>query len=632
MSLPLIGSLSLRGRLTLYVTLLSVIPLLTLNALQTRGARRMLEEQIRASLLREAEGVKDLMEATLAEREASLRSWAEDVVVRSALRTGNTQPADALLALLQRRYLSLNGIVLFNDEGHAVSASTPALRDAYAGMHDALRATPWFREARQGRTTGEGVTVEDPVFGVRVLSLAVPVVDPATDTRMGVLLAAFDWAQVDGLVQPALARAHQRKLDSFALTLRRADGAVLFDSRGAAAGGDEGLLAVEAINGTDVKDVADGWRFVALVDPDEAYAPVDGLHTLALLLALGFLVLAVAGAWLLARGITRPVLALRAAVTRIVREGDLTRDVDVEVGDDEVGELAGAFGQLVKQLRETALSLQRGTRVLSETVAELQRASEQQERNVARQATALQETQVTAQEIKQTSLLASEKAEDVLGRASRAEEVGREGEEDIRDSLGGFQSLLEQSKQMTERITQLNERTRQIGGITQTVKDLADQSNMLALNAAIEAARSGEHGKGFGVVAREIRNLADQSIQATERVRDILNDLGGNILSTAKMTEAGHARVEAGVEQVRSSGERLKELATIIQDNAAAVRQIAGAVSQQNAGIAQIFTAVTDLSSMMTDTQQSLAATTRAAKLLREVSGQMQDVARAYRT
>ena len=632
MSLPLLGSLTLRGRLTLYVTLLSVIPLLTLTGLQARGTRQMLEEQIRASLLREAEGVKDLMEATLAEREASLRSWAEDVVVRSALRTGNTQPADALLALLQRRYLTLNGIVLFNNEGHAISASTPALRDAYAGTQDVVLNAAWFREARRGRTTGEGVTAEDPVFGVRVLSLAVPVVDPATDEHMGVLLAAFDWAQVDGMVQPALARARQRALDSFTLELRRADGTVLYDSRGARAGGDAELLAVEAVNGTDIQDVADGWRFVALVHPDEAYAPVDSQRWVTLLMALGFLVLSVAGAWLLARGITRPVLALRAAVTRLVREGDLTKDIDVEAGSDEVGELAGAFSQLVKQLRETVRGLQRGTRVLSETVEELQRASEQQERNVARQATALQETQVTAQEIKQTSLLASEKAEDVLGRASRAEEVGRAGEEDIRDSLGGFQTLLDQSKQMTERIAQLNERTQQIGGITQTVKDLADQSNMLALNAAIEAVRSGEHGKGFGVVAREIRNLADQSIQSTERVRDILNDLGGSILSTAKMTEAGHERVAAGLEQVRSSGERLRELAVIIQDNAAAVRQIAGAVSQQNAGIAQIFTAVTDMSSMMNDTQEGLAATTRAAKLLQEVSGQMQDVARAYRT
>jgi len=631
MSLPLIGTLSLRGRLTLYVTLLSVVPLLTLTWLQTRSARGMLEEQIRASLLREAEGVKDLMEAMLAEREASLRNWAEDPAVRSALRTGNTQPADALLAQLQRRYIPLNGIVLFNSEGHAVSASMPALRDAYADSQDPVRNSAWFREASQGRTTGEGITREDPILGVRVLSLALPVMDPTTDQRLGVLLAAFDWSQVNELVRPSLDRASQRSLKSFALTLRLPDGTVLYDSRGAKAPGDAELLAVTAINDTRVKDVADGWHFVALVDPDEAYAPMDRMGLPALLMASGFLVLSVVGAWLLARGITRPVLALREAVTRIVREGDLTHSLDVEAGEDEVGELADAFSQLVKQLRDTAHSLHRGTRVLSDTVAELQRASEQQERNVARQASALQQTQVTAQEIRQTSLLASEKADDVLDRASRAEEVSQAGEDDIRDSLRGFQSLLDQSRQMTERITQLNERTRQIGGITLTVKDLADQSNMLALNAAIEAARSGEHGKGFGVVAREIRHLADQSIDSTERVRDILTELGNAIISTARMTEAGHARVEAGLEQVRSSGERLKELTTIIQDNASAVRQIAGAVAQQNAGIAQIFSAVTDLSSMMNDTQQSLAATTRAAKLLQEVSGQMQDVARAYR-
>jgi methyl-accepting chemotaxis protein len=632
MQLPRPGSLTLRGRLTLYITLLSVVPLLTLTGLQASSARRVLEEQIRASLLREAEGVKDLMEATLAEREKSARSWAEDVVVRSALRTGNTAQADTLLELLQRRYLSLNGIILFDDEGHAVSASTPALRDTYAGHQGEVLNSAWFREAREGRTTAEGVTAEDPTFGVRVLSLAVPVMDPSTNKRLGVLMAAFDWAQVGELVRPALARAGQRELKSFALTVRRQDGTVLFDSRDDAAAAPQatGLLTVEALNTDEVRDVGDGWRFVALVDPDEAYAPVDRVRLLTLLMAAGFVVLAVAGAWFLARGISEPVLALREAVTRIVREGDLTQELTVKAGTDEVGELAGAFAMLVKQLRETAQSLHKGTRVLSDTVGELNRASELQERNVTRQAAALQQAQVTAQEIKQTSLLASKKADSVLSRASMAEEIGRAGDAAISESVGGFQMLMEQSGQLTQRITQLNERTQQIGGITLTVKDLADQSNVLALNAAIEAARSGEHGKGFGVVAREIRHLADQSIQATEKVRAILGDLGGAIISTAKMTEQGHASVEAGLAQVRSSGDRLKELATLVKENAAIVRQIAGAVNQQNAGISQIFSAVTDLSQMMTETQDSLKATTDAAKLLQEVSEQMQAVARAY--
>jgi methyl-accepting chemotaxis protein len=631
MSPRLLGALSLRGRLTLYVTLLSVVPLLTLNWLQTRNARRMLEEQIHASLLREAEGVKDLLEATLAERESSLRNWAEDSDVRSALRTGNTRSADVLLALLQRRYLTLNGIVLFNDEGHAVSASMPALRDAYAADPELVRRSAWFREARQGRTTGEGVTTEDPILGVRVLSLAVPVIDPASNHRLGVLMAAFDWAQVDELVRPSLTRASQRDLKSFALALRQPDGTVLYDSRGAQGGTDAELLAVSAVNGTDVKDVGDGWRFEALVSPDEAYAPVSRARTEALLLAAGFLALGVAGAWLLARGVTRPVLALRDAVTRLVRGGDLTQAIDVKAGNDEVGELADAFGQLVKQLRDTAHSLHRGTRVLSDTVAELQSAAAQQERNVARQAAALQETQVTAQEIKQTSMLAAQKAESVLSVAERADALAKSGEASIELTMAGLNDIRVQVGEIAQKIVELGERTQQIGGITQTVKDLADQSNMLALNAAIESVRSGEHGKGFGVVAREIRALADQSIQATTRVRELLDDIANSVTAAVRITERGAERMEAGLAQVRNSGQNLRELSSIVQDNAAAVRQIAAAVSQQNVGINQITLAVNDLSKMMDETVARIGSTGEAATTLQIISQQLSSAVKSYR-
>ncbi|NNB86785.1 methyl-accepting chemotaxis protein [Corallococcus exiguus] len=625
----ILPSLTLRGRLLLYMTLVSCVPLLALTGMQDKLMRQQTEAQINTSLRMEAEGFKDLLESTLAEREASAHSWAEDPVLRQALRTKDPTASDAMLSLLQRRYLTLNGIVLFSDDGAAVSASTTALREAYAGSADAVRKAPWFQKAQAGTTTAEGVEAEDPIYSVHVLPLAVPVMDERGQ-RLGVLLAAFDWGQVGELVKPALARAQLRGHATFSLEIQGADGRTLFDTR-QGEHDDSGRVGVVAVNGSEVRDVGDGWRFIAQVDPAEAYAPLNGMRRLVLGLAALFVASVGLGSWVLARGITRPLRALGEVVRRVVKEGDLTQEMEVKAGRDEVGELTQAFAQMMKNLRETATSLQEGTHVLSETVAELNLASEVQERNVARQAAALQETQVTAQEIKQTSLLAAEKAETVLGVASRAEEVGRAGEVAIRDSLGGFQGLHEQSGEMAMRIVQLNERTQQIGGITQTVKDLADQSNMLALNAAIEAVRSGEHGKGFSVVAREIRNLADQSIQATEKVRDILGDLGHAIISTAKMTEQSHSSVAEGLEQVRTSGEHLKELATIVQDNAAAARQIAGAVNQQNAGIAQIFSAVTDLSSMMTETQTSLKSTTGAAKRLQEVASQMEGVARAYR-
>jgi methyl-accepting chemotaxis protein len=109
-----------------------------------------------------------------------------------------------------------------------------------------------------------------------------------------------------------------------------------------------------------------------------------------------------------------------------------------------------------------------------------------------------------------------------------------------------------------ERIRAVGDSARQIGSITGTVKDLADQSNMLALNAAIEAVRSGEHGKGFAVVAREIRSLADQSIAATRRVSEILEALGASIQSAVTISDQGDRAVGDGLVRVQASGENMR--------------------------------------------------------------------------
>ena len=630
MRLPLIGTLKLRGRLTLDVTLLAVVPMVLINGVGSRSTRGLMREQIHEMLLIEAEGLRDLVEASLVERETSVRSWAEDATLKEALLTGSYARSDAVLARLQLRYTTFTGLVLFTEEGRAVSASTPALRDSFWGQEASVRETPWFKAAQQGRFTSETLLEEDPVFGMRVLHLATPVMASRGGRRLGVLLAAYDWGQVGEVVKAALERARSRGHESFALEVRTPSGALLFDSRGQEARRISDAVSVEAVDGPDFRDVGDGWRFRALADPREIYAPVDRLKGVVVGVTVGVVLLIVVAALLLSRGITQPITRLNAAVRRIVQEGDLTQTLEVR-STDEVGELAESFSQMVDNLRASTRSLQSGTRVLTDTVAELTRTAEQQEQNLTHQATALQQTQVTAEEIKQTSLVAADRATAVLQVATRAEELGRSGEQALQTSMVGFQQLSAQVEEMTERISRLNQQAQQIGGITQTVKDLADRSNMLALNAAIEAVRSGEHGKGFSIVAKEIRTLANQSIQATGQVRDILDDITQAIILTVKLSEEGRARMEAGMAQARASGGSIQALSAIVQDNVGAVRQISSAVSQQNAGIEQITNAVTDLSQMMADTMVGLQASQRVTQALREVATQMEEVARTYR-
>ncbi|WP_338863947.1 methyl-accepting chemotaxis protein [Myxococcus stipitatus] len=344
-----------------------------------------------------------------------------------------------------------------------------------------------------------------------------------------------------------------------------------------------------------------------------------------LLVALGVGVAAAFG-----RSIARPMRELTEVTGHIVESGDLTRPIQVKSGD-EVGRLANSFAQMVARLREVTLNLQQAAQALTQSTEHLNTSSTEQAQTISRQAAALQETQVTAQEIKQTSMLAAQKAESVLSVAERADALARSGEAAIEQTMAGLNDIRVQVGEIAQKILELGERTQQIGGITQTVKDLADQSNMLALNAAIESVRSGEHGKGFGVVAREIRALADQSIQATTRVRELLDDIANSVTSAVRITERGAERMESGLAQVRTSGQNLRELSSIVQDNAAAVRQIAAAVSQQNVGINQITLAVNDLSKMMDETVARIGSTGEAATTLQIISEQLSSAVKIYR-
>ncbi len=622
--------LKLQGRITLYVALFAGISIICLTTLGLSFTRSNLEAPLQAALQIESESLRDLVELSLAEREATVSGWAEDSVLRGALLFDTYEKSNAVLARLVKLQPSFRSAALFTDDGRLVSASSPELLQAFQGQEAAVRETAWFKAAQEGRSSADSLTRKDSPLGEQVLPLAAPVYSPLSNARIGVVLGAYDWNQVAQVMKAAIARAQARSQQSFSLEVRRADGGLLFSTRAADAAPIADPVSSVAINGPTLRDVGDGWRFVALADPAEASASMAGAARVALGMMGVLGGLAVLGAWWLARSIARPITALSEAVGRVVRERDLTQTVVVH-SNDEVGELAAAFSQMVAHLRESTTSLQQGTRVLTEAVAELTQAASQQEANLSRQAASLHETQVTALEIRQSSMMAAERSQSVLAVAVRAQEVGSSGEQTVSASVQGFERLHEQVGKVSQSIVALGERTQQIGTITETVKSLADRSNMLALNAAIEAVRSGEHGKGFGVVAREIRHLADQSIKSTGQVRDLIDDTRLAIQSAVVMFDEGQQQMEKGLAQVRASGNNLQQLSSIIQETANATRQIAGAVGQQNTGITQIFQAISDLSSQMNEALQGVQATTVSALRLQEVAMRMETVATAYK-
>jgi methyl-accepting chemotaxis protein len=339
---------------------------------------------------------------------------------------------------------------------------------------------------------------------------------------------------------------------------------------------------------------------------------------LPLLLVGVFLVgIAALGAWSVAKHLETGANAVRSAIEGLASGNPRFPEW---VTTDEVGDLSQATARAFERLKLLTQTLGESAQQLGTSARELGSSSRHQNETITRQAAALHETHVTAQELKDTSQLASKRAETILQQMVEAEAIAQTGETVLDGSLKGLEEIRTQVAAMAERIRSLDSHTRQIAHITTTVKDLADRSNMLALNAAIEAVRSGEHGKGFGVVAREIRSLADQSIQSTHRVRQLLEDISDSIRTTATMTEQGSDKVGESLEQIRAFGHNMRQLSNLVQNNASSVKQISAAVGQQGTGIEQLFTAVTALTEMMEETINRIRTTDQSINVVSDVA------------
>ncbi|AKQ70702.1 methyl-accepting chemotaxis protein [Myxococcus hansupus] len=369
-------------------------------------------------------------------------------------------------------------------------------------------------------------------------------------------------------------------------------------------------------------DTASAERVQATVRPLEAelIQPVVILGGYA---ALGSILTAAWAARRLARGARAVGDSLEALV-----EGRATPPQ--WVSSDEVGDLAASTWQLYQQLQDLPRSLRTSAGDLADAGQRLSQASAQQNQTLSRQAAALHQARATAQEIQQASHVTHSRATSILQVAERAAAVGKLGEESLAGTEKGLASIRDIAAGLHEQMLDLEQRAREVGRVSEVVKSLADQSHMLAINAAIEATRAGEHGKGFGVVARQMRDLADQSIRATNQVRGLLETMATATQQASAMSDQGAEGVAEALEPLRHSGERLRELAGLSKESAAAVRQITEAVSQQHAGVDQLFAAVRELDELTTDTLRHLDTTQQAATAVSHATGQVTQLAQRY--
>lgn len=320
-----------------------------------------------------------------------------------------------------------------------------------------------------------------------------------------------------------------------------------------------------------------------------------------------------------------------ADAARLVMSGDLTVKLTAQERADEIGILMEVFGQMLQSLREITRQISSGAQVLVSSTGEILVSTTQVAASSAETATAISETSATVEEVKQTAQLAEKKARQVSESTQHTAKVSQSGRKSVEESIEAMQRIQEQMESIAERIVRLSEQGQAIGEIITTVSDLAEQSNLLAVNAAIEAAKAGEQGMGFAVVAQEVRSLAAQSKQATAQVRSILGDIQKATSAAVMATEQGSKAVEAGVKLSGEVGESIGLLAESISESAQAAMQIAASAQQQLVGMDQVAMAMQKIGQASAQNTMSTKQTEGAAKEMHELGLKLKQVVEQYR-
>ena len=298
------------------------------------------------------------------------------------------------------------------------------------------------------------------------------------------------------------------------------------------------------------------------------------------LLILG-MVIGFGGGSLLSTSITRALNTTVEAMTDIAHgEGDLTRRMQVR-GQDELAQLATGFNSFVEKIQDTILHVSTSTETLTAAADRMMTISDETTQGVQTQRSEIEKVVSGMSAMTTTVDNVSQHVESATEITERTDEQSREGRRVVGATISSIEKLASGVEQAADVIQHLEGDSENIGSVLEVISGIAEQTNLLALNAAIEAARAGEQGRGFAVVADEVRNLAARTQSSTEEIRQMIEKLQTGSREAVAVMEQGRKQARESVEQAGLAGQALEAIASAVDEITAMNRQIADAAHQQ---------------------------------------------------
>ncbi|WP_269533256.1 methyl-accepting chemotaxis protein [Chitinimonas sp. BJYL2] len=338
--------------------------------------------------------------------------------------------------------------------------------------------------------------------------------------------------------------------------------------------------------------------------------------------------LAVVLSFFIVRGIAGQLYRLSGTIREIQRDLDFTRRVGVD-GNDEVSETARAFNSLAESVQGVLKSADRTSGQLINMVQDLT-ASAQQVSDGSRQQSDAASSMAAAVEQLSTSIShLADSAREAMTHSVEAEHHAEDGGKVIENAVREMTAIAVVIKDAAAAIQQLDQRSAEIGSIVQVIREVADQTNLLALNAAIEAARAGEQGRGFAVVADEVRKLAERTTAATSEIATKIAGIQQSAQQSVVTMSGAVQRVAIGVDLAQAAGQTVGTITSDAHLVEGQVQTITSALKEQDQAGHQIAAAVEQIANMVERNSTAAAQTSAHANELATIAGAMrQEIAR----
>src|SRR5215469_7824317 len=334
-------------------------------------------------------------------------------------------------------------------------------------------------------------------------------------------------------------------------------------------------------------------------------------------------------------GDTQDAAALQAQIEKLLQEvsavGDGDLRVQAEVTPDTLGVLADSFnymieelGKVVGRVQSTTLQVTTATRRILDRSAELAQASEQQEGQIAQTTEAVEALATFIQATARNAQMSAETAQEALRNA-------RGGEQSVRQSIDGMMVIRENVQETSKKIKRLGERSQEIGEIVRLIEDIADQTNLLALNAAIQSAMAGDQGRGFSVVADEIRTLAERSSEATKRIATIVKSIQGDTYDAVVAMEESTQEVVQGSRLADEAGRALKQIYGAVDRQTQMIEAIARTANERAQTSEAVAIAMNQISEITRQTTSASQDSAASVSYLSELADQLRASVATFR-